>query len=152
MDLDIFQKLTIVISHIDKVRKNCIKLGFILIKMGETQLGRTLIANGMIHDNSKFTGIEFEHLFKGDDLLSESVKHHQLVNPHHPEYWGGIHNMPEVYLIEMVCDCAARSAEFGTDIKHFFSDVATKKYNFTMGDNVGVKIKKYIDLLYNSSF
>ena len=102
MDLDIFQKLTIVISHIDKVRKNCIKLGFILIKMGETQLGRTLIANGMIHDNSKFTGIEFEHLFKGDDLLSESVKHHQLVNPHHPEYWGGIHNMPEVYLIEMV--------------------------------------------------
>ncbi len=152
MDMDIYEKLTMVINHIELVRRNCTKLGFILIKSGQPQLGRMLIANGMIHDNSKFNGIEFQHLFKDDFLLNESIKHHQLSNPHHPEYWGKIQDMPEIYLIEMVCDCAARSAEFGTDINEFFNNVCTKKYDFEMTDEVGVKITKYINLLYNTKF
>jgi len=60
--------------------------------------------------------------------------------------------MPEVYIAEMVCDCAARSAEFGTDLRNWFFISATQKYNFSPEDEVGLKIKKYIDLLLQQPF
>jgi hypothetical protein len=52
----------------------------------------------------------------------------------------------------MVCDCAARSSEFGTDVRVWFSSNATKKYNFTMEDSTGLLIQKYLDLLLEKPF
>ncbi len=139
-------------EHIHNVQRNCLKLGFKLIKIGEIHLGRTLISNSLVHDVSKLSGIEFDHLWRGDDLLFDVVKHHSSTNEHHPEYWHGIQNMPAVYIAEMVCDCAARSSEFGSDLRKWFDEAATKKYNFSMDDEVGQRIKRFLDLLLAPPF
>ena len=57
------EKIKVILSHIENVQRNTNKLGLKLIAKGEIKLGQTLIANGLIHDNSKLRGIEFEHLF-----------------------------------------------------------------------------------------
>jgi hypothetical protein len=146
------EKIEAVVEHISRVRANCLKVGLKLIHSGEIEMGRMLIHHGHIHDASKFTGIEFGHLFRGDSLLSEVVKHHAATNPHHPEFWGTILQMPEIYVAEMVCDCAARSSEFGTDVRVWFTANATKKYNFMMEDSTGLLIQKYLDLLLEKPF
>jgi len=146
------EKIEAVLEHIQNVQRNCYRLGLKLIKNGEVEMGRILIANGQVHDNSKFKGVEFDHLFSGDPLLMTVVKHHSSTNAHHPEFWGGIQKMPDVYLAEMVCDCAARSAEFGTDLRVWFAEKATKKYNFEMTDKDGIRITKFIDILLSPPF
>ena len=150
--MEAVEKIEQVLEHIQNVQKNCCKLGLRLIRSGEIEMGRMLIANGMIHDNSKFKGIEFEHLFNGDPLLSDVIKHHATTNQHHPECWGKIQRMPEVYIAEMVCGCAARSAEFGTDVRKWFEEQATNKYNFSMDDIVGKNITKFLDMLLSPKF
>ena len=150
--MDKLDKIEKILDHIKHVQENCYKLGFRLIKSGQFELGRRLIANGQIHDNSKFTGVEFEHLFPDDPLLFTVVKHHAATNPHHPEYWNDIHVMPEVYIAEMVCDCSARSGEFGSDVRHWFVNDATAKYHFKMDDAVGQKITYFLDMLLDKPF
>lgn len=149
---DTLSKIDSILEHIKHVQENCYRLGAKLIKAGEVELGRRLIANGQIHDNSKFHGTEFKHLFEGDKLLREAIDHHAVTNPHHPEFWDSIHAMPMVYIAEMVCDCAARGAEFGTDIRAWFAESATVKYGFKMEDAVGKNITKYLDLLLSKQF
>ena len=122
------------------------------MKQGDIELGRNLIANGQIHDNSKFKGIEFDHLFYSDPLLPEVVKHHQSINPHHPEYWGSIHNMPKVYVAEMVCDWYARSTEFGTGIREWTDSKAMEKFSFTREDAIYDTIQEMLSLLLDPSF
>ena len=132
-----YKKIEAILEHIQNVQRNCYRLGLKMIKRGEVEFGRALIAHGQIHDNSKLTGIEFKHLFHGDSLL---------------EYWEKIHNMPDIYLAEMVCDCAARSAEFGTDIRKWITEEATKRYKFSIEDRVGITMMKYLDELLSPSF
>lgn len=147
-----YEKIEMVLSHIQNVQRNCYTLGLKLIKSGQFELGRNLIANGQIHDNSKFKGIEFEELFHGSPILMDVVKHHSSTNPHHPEYHGSIHSMPDMYIAEMVCDCAARSSEMGTDVRNFFIITATEKYGFKMEDAVGQKIIYFLDILLDKPF
>ncbi len=150
--MDNYEKLEAILNHIQNVQRNCYKLGLKLVKSGQFELGRMLIAEGQIHDNSKFKGIEFDELFQGSSILMTAVKHHATTNKHHPEYWGAIQKMPEVYIAEMVCDCAARSSEFGSDIRHWFIAEATTKYYFTMEEEVGKKILYFIDMLFETPF
>lgn len=145
-------KVTSVMEHIANVQRNCNKIGFKLIKKGEVEMGRKLIANGQIHDNSKFEEIEFNHLFTGCKMLSDVIAHHAKTNPHHPEYWGNIEDMPEVYIAEMVCDCAARSSEFGTDLREWFNTKATTKYNIKPKSRSAKLIHKYLNMLLTPSF
>ncbi len=146
------EKIETVLNHIQNVQRNCYKLGLKLIKLGEIEMGRNLIANGQIHDNSKFKGIEFDHLFYGDPILSDVIKHHSSTNPHHPECWEKIQSMPEIYLIEFVADVTARSSEFGSDIRVWIKEKATKKFNFSIDDEVGKKIIYYLDMLLDKPF
>jgi hypothetical protein len=150
--MEVNEKIDTVLTHIENVQRNCYKLGKRLIKAGLVEMGRNLIANGQIHDNSKFKGIEFDHLFLGDPILSDVIKHHNTTNPHHPEYWGDIQSMPDVYIAEMVCDCCARSSEFGSDVRVWFRDCASKKYEFTVEDKVYKRIVYYLDLLLEQPF
>lgn len=146
------EKIEEVLNHIKNVQNNCYKLGIKLIREGRHELGRNLIRNGQIHDNSKFTGIEFEHLFPGSVILGDVVKHHNTTNPHHPEYWGDIHQMPELYIAEMVCDCCGRGAEMGTNTRSWFATTATERYKFSMEDEVGRKITYFLDMLLTPVF
>ena len=145
-------KIDAILEHIEHVQANCKKVGRKLIRLGKAKLGRDLIRHGLIHDRSKLSGIEFAHLWAGDPLLSVAVHHHQTTNKHHPEYWDSIHEMPEEFIAEMVCDCCGRGSEMLTDTRTWFREVATQKYGFNMKDEVGRKIEYYLDLLATPVF
>jgi len=153
-------KIRSITRHIRNVEDNCLLMGEKLIGMGEVDLGKQLIANGFVHDASKFTGIEFEYLSTGNPTeenyklkLKLAIQHHQKTNLHHPEAWsGGIKDMPDVYLAEMACDLKARSEEFGTNFREWINDTATIKWNFNNEDKVYKDLMRYVDLLCQSPF
>ena len=147
--LDYEKKISEIINHIHNVQRNTYKLGILLIKKGDIEIGKNLIANGLIHDNSKLKGIEFEYLYfgSGHAILADVLRHHQITNCHHCEYWGCIRNMPDLYLAEMICDWNSRSEEFKTDVREWIFTKATYKYNFSMEEEIGKKILYYLNLL-----
>jgi hypothetical protein len=115
------------------------------------------MANSMLHDNSKFRGVEWEFLNEAakaahPEKFEAALLQHRFTNPHHPEYWAGIDNMPSVYLAEMVCDWKARSDEFGTDLREWVKEKATKQWSFTTSGRVYKEIKEYLDLLLDQRF
>ena len=157
----VLNKITRLTRHIRNVEDNCVVLGTKIIEQGDIELGHQLIANGMVHDASKFYGIEFENLSSVEPCVEETSKlklkmaihHHQKTNLHHPEAWAnGIKGMPDVYLAEFCCDSKARSEEFGTDLRNWISETATKRYNFTKDDIVYKRIMEFIDLLCPKPF
>ena len=157
----VLDKINHLTRHIRNVENNCILLGTTLIKSGEIDLGKQLIANGFVHDASKFSGIEFEFLTTGIPNQEENAKlklklavhHHQSTQPHHPEmYSGGIKDMPDVFLGEMSCDWKSRSQEFGTNLREWIDETATKTWNFTKDDDVYKKIMKFVDILCEKPF
>ena len=157
---DVLSKINRLTRHIRNVEDNCILLGTKIIQQGDIELGHKLIANGMVHDASKFIGIEFENLTYNEPSKEESSKlkmkmvihHHQQVNLHHAEHWNGIKNMPDVFLAEFCCDSKARSEEFGTDLRSWIDEYATKHWNFSKEDDVYKKIMGFIDLLCDKPF
>jgi len=141
-------KIDEILRHIHNVSSNCNLLGKKLIAIGEESFGITLIAHGMIHDNSKFFGIEWDDMNNADpEKRKPAIKQHQRTNPHHPEYWGSIHSMPDIYVAEMVCDWVARAGELGKDVHNFIEKEATTNYGFTEEDAIYKKIIKYLDLI-----
>ena len=144
-----------VLRHIKNVQEAAKLLGERLIDRGEKDLGRILIANSMIHDNSKFFGIEWEYMSAEEtnkEKLQLAVLQHVTTNPHHPEYWGDIKDMPRIYLAEMVCDWHARSVEFGTDLRDWIKNAALEKYGITTQTKVYKTIKEFVDLLLDNPF
>ena len=156
-------KIHAIARHIRNVEDNCLLLGTKLIDNGDIDLGKQLIANGYAHDISKFYGIEFEQLtYSGTNITTEengklklkiAIHHHEKTNKHHPESWAmGIKEMPDVYLCEMLCDWKSRSEEFGTDLRHWINEQATKRWEFSNEDDVYKKIMKYVDMLCPTPF
>lgn len=154
-------KIDAITRHIRNVEDNCVLLAKKLIYQGEIALARELVANGMIHDASKFFGIEWENMAPGCPCKEEAAKlklrmaisHHNSTNKHHPEAWAkGIKSMPDVYLAEFCCDIKARSEEFGTSLRDWIDNIATKKWGFTKDDVVYAKIMGYVDLLCEKPF
>lgn len=152
-----FDHLDSVIRHIKLVQDACLLLGKRLIRAGEVKLGLHLMANGLRHDLSKFHGIEWNYL-KADSLshnkemFYQALNSHQNSNHHHPEFWGGISEMPRVYLAEFVCDTFARSTEMGTDLRNWMKEEATKKYDFSLQGKVYKQLKYFIDMLLDPAF
>jgi len=148
------EKINRVLKHIRHVQENCRLLGFKLMKeesMGD--IGKNLIANSMLHDNSKFHGLEWDHLFwESGPELEFAISQHKRTNPHHPEYWGGIVHMPIVYIAEMVCDWKARSSEFGTDFADWITEGARKKYGYGLKSFTGNLICRFAAMLCDQPF
>jgi len=152
-------KVRALTRHIRNVEDNCLLLGEKLILDGEVELGQHLIANGFVHDASKFSGIEWDYLSilpsKEEETklkLKLAIQHHNQTNTHHPEHWQGIKNMPNVYIAEMTADWKARSEEFGTDLRHWIDEQATKRFSFSKEDEVYKEIMKYVDMLCQKPF
>lgn len=146
------EKLTEIIQHIKRVEDNC---NILARKLESTDFdfALKLIKLGRIHDASKFDQFEFENLHTESHLFQDALRLHHMNNPHHPEHWpGGIHEMPKLYLAEMVCDCKARGEEFGTSTRLWFHEHATKKYKFSMEDECGIHIEKFLNLLMKQPF
>lgn len=151
------RRLDALIRHITNVQKNCILLGERLIDRGEPDFGRRLIANAFVHDNSKFGGVEWQFLHQDmkdnePEKFLFAANQHVHTNKHHPEYWLHISNVPRIYVSEMCCDWAARSGEFGNDLREWIKDKATKKFDFTYQSKVYREIKEFVDLLLDPSF
>ena len=146
------EKLEVLIRHIEEVQKNCRLLADRLVSDDKSQFefAKRLIANSYLHDNSKFSALEWQHLTQGDEddkMLDIVIEEHNSGNLHHPEYWDGIKNMPDVYLAECCADWRTRSSELGTDLKEWIDIKATKRWNFTKRDKVYKTIMKFVNLL-----
>ena len=146
--------LDALIRHIKLVQDASQLMGKRLIEAGDPEFAVILIANSLSHDKSKFHGIEWNHLVREEnkELLQKALDQHYCTNEHHPEYWGGIADMPRIYIAEMVCDIYARSAEQGTDLRGWIKDVAVPKYNMTVRSKPYRIIKEFLDLLLEERF
>ena len=156
-------KIDGIVRHIRNVQDNCILMGEKLIAKGMIDFGKDLIARGFRHDNSKFYGIEWMNMAPGvpvqekpDKLkLKLAVTHHNSNrhNDHHPECWyGGIHAMSRIAIAEMVCDWKARSEEFGSSLRDWIANEATKRFKFTEKDPVYAIIMEYVDMICEKPF
>lgn len=145
-----------VMDHIDCVRNNCVKLGKALIDSGESHIGLCLIQRGYRHDNSKFAGIEWKYLraeHTKEDSFRLALENHQASHSHHPEFFSeGIDGMSDLDIAEFVCDTVARSNGFGSDYREWIKGPAAKRFDFSTKGPFYKKIKKYTDLLLDTSF
>ena len=147
------RKLKLLINHINNVRDNCSQISQYFISNGEFDLGKEIIKNGMVHDQSKFTGIEWKHLFKCDDpLFNKALAHHVKNNKHHPEFWNDYRDMPRVFVGEMCADWKARSSEFGTSFEYWVSHTACKKYKFEKNSEIYNMITEFSHCLFEKAF
>ena len=141
------EQLRSIIRHIKRVEDNCNLLAR-KIKDEGFEFTIALIQRGRVHDASKFDHFEFQYLRDGSAWFKEALGVHRSKNSHHPEFHRrGIQGMSNLDIAEMVCDCLARGQEFGTDTRQWFRDEATVKYRFSMDDEIGNLITKYLDLL-----
>ncbi len=147
------QKLDAILKHLKMVESNTQALAKKLIDTNKS-FALKLVAAGRKHDLSKLNDFEFDNLNDDApaDVFDAALKMHRKRNSHHPEYHNSIHDMSELNIAEMVCDCVARGQEFGTDSRVWFSKSATKKYGFKMSDPAGKLITKYLNLLLTPVF
>lgn len=142
--------------HINLVRQACEILSERLMNDGHKEMAVKLLARGYIHDNSKFYGIEWDYLHNGQDVPEEAlelaIKQHNTTNDHHPEFWGGVDNMPEVCVAEMICDWYARSQEFGSSLRDWINQTAVKKYKIKKTSAQWKWINECLDLLLVNHF
>lgn len=155
--MDILPKLEKLTSHIRHVQEYSSILAEDCIIQGHEQLGIALLANAAKHDNSKYYGVELRFLVldETDDesLIKSAVNHHNRINLHHPEAWvGGIKEMTQLYVMEMVADWKARSTEFGTDLRSWIADEATQKFGFKKTDRVYKDIQRYLKVILDIPF
>jgi len=144
------------VRHIDLVRAACLLLGRRLMADGRQEFGRILIARGFEHDVSKFSGIEWDYLHAGRDIPKDqmelAVRQHVRTNSHHPEFWGGIENMPEIAVAEMVCDWYARSQEFGNGLREWITAQAVAKYRINLESEQYGWVENCVALLLEDHF
>ena len=109
-----------------------------------TELNMNLIQ----HDNSKFSDDEFWGYvmrffpMKNIDPKSKQVKkdfdlawlHHIHNNQHHPQHWSFVDDgeikvvdMPDIYIIEMLCDWMAMSKYHGSTTLEYWNSERAKK-------------------------
>jgi len=151
MPLSPEEHLDNLVRHLNLVRDACLLLGKRLMSRNKQELGRLLVAAGFQHDVSKFYGIEWDYLHAGKDVpqdrMNLAIEHHRHTNPHHPEYWGGVDNMPEISVAEMVCDWYARSQEFGTDLRVWIRDTAMARYDIEPTSERFRRLQGFVEML-----
>ena len=115
-------------EHISRVASNLMLLNDV------TDYGDELIQRAGVHDLSKFgfeeripyvwlteyhrcrrSGEAFEYPEGVKEQVRDAIEHHVTSNRHHYQFHANPNDMTEVDLIEMVCDWAAMSQEFGQD-------------------------------------
>lgn len=144
------------VRHIELVHKAGLLLAKRVMAQGRKEFGRNLLGKIYQHDVSKFGGIEWDYLHVGKDVDKEklklAIKQHQSVNSHHPECHGGIENMGEMDVAEMVCDWYARAQEFGTGLREWIKDKAIPNFKIKLDSQQHQWIKTFVDIILESAF
>lgn len=155
---DTLKKVDALYRHIEEVQRNCRLLAGRLIENGQDSLAVQLVRNSLVHDQSKFSGIEWDYLLIEPSSAEEkanltlAIAHHNRTNLHHPEAWLGIKNMPDVFIAEMVCDWKTRSSEFGSSLKDWIDNGAAQRFGYTKRDKIYKEIMTYTRLLLDEPF
>ena len=151
------KRLDTLIRHIRNVQNNTTLLGERLTERGEIEFGKRLIANGFIHDNSKFSGIEWLYLHQDvkdsePDKFKLAATAHVHGNFHHVEYWGHINDMSRIYVAELTCDISARSQEFGGSVTDWLDTRGIESYKINKQMKKYREIKDFLKLLLDEPF
>ena len=145
--------------HKEMVFEMCCKMAIYFLKIGEDEKAVEILQRGWEHDNSKFSPEELEGLSKindnhasmrhaGKELpaeMQEYLKLHYKNNRHHPEHWEDVSQMEEMDIIEMCCDWAARSKQFGTDLIEFAKTRQENRFHFS--EEMFARILQYCEIL-----
>ena len=130
-------------------RKCVIRSGFYLATYLEQEdkedLARQLIKRCLIHDISKLEDTkEFaalasivdqradmtnvEHVLT--DAQKKAIALHWEHNSHHPEHYESPNDMSDLDLLEMTCDCHARSKQFHTNLLQYITTQQKLRFHF----------------------
>lgn len=89
----------------------------------------------------------------GDDV-KQAIVHHVTNSPHHPEYWSNdyygfettepchVSNMPDRYVIEMICDWVAMGEEHGNTAREWYNKVKNTRWIFD--DRTDARIRYWL--------
>lgn len=139
----IIKHLEDTLLHKQYVLESAKKLCKYLIEVGRIDDAIELAKRCSNHDNSKFESDEIFALIQIsdkeslkdakvqlDDAKKNALKIHWAKNSHHPEYHNDPSLMSDMDLLEMACDCNARSMEFGTDLLEFIDIRQKERFRF----------------------
>lgn len=154
-----------VIEHIDEtlIHKQYILqsariLSRYLIENGNMDIALELVKRCSAHDDSKFSPDEIYAFIKLsnkeslknakaalDEATKEALKMHWENNSHHPEHFADYSMMTDLDLMEMACDCNARSMQYGTDLLNFIEIRQEERFHFPI--EMYNKFKEYCNIL-----
>lgn len=124
----------------------CNKFADYLEKEGQLEDAEDLRQRAIVHDNSKILNKdEFQALTSiindksclrdANSRLSsfkqDAIELHWENNEHHPEHYENINDMPLRARREFVCDCCARSVQYGTDLISFMETRLNDRFHFS---------------------
>lgn len=144
MKAEVRRSILDTIKHKRFVLESCTKMAIYFFELGEYEKGLEILQRASTHDNSKLSGQELEDLSKiWDDQTSMKdpnvhlspqqqslIALHYKNNTYYPEHWDDISKMPEMDIVEMVCDWHARSTQFGTDLLEFAKTRQENRFHF----------------------
>lgn len=151
-------RLNALVRHVGHVRENCLQLSQYFLDNDEPELAVEIIARGLRHDQSKFSGLEWQYLHTDvkdsfPALFQDALASHWFLNDHHPEHWKlGVKAMPRVVLAEMAADWVARGQEFGSDVLDFIHNTACPRYGITQDSPVYEQIFEFLGVLLERKF
>jgi hypothetical protein len=104
-----------------------------------------LIGRCSVHDMSKIQNTEefmllasivdqmpdmqnIEHVLSEEQI--NAITLHWQRNSHHPEYYDNPNDMSDMDLLEMACDCHARSKQYGTDLIEYITIQQELRFHF----------------------
>ena len=79
------------------------------------------------------------------DIEREAICEHWKHNSHHPEYYQDPNDMSELDIMEMACDCHARSKQFKTNLLEYLE--AQQRIRFHFDENHYRMLKRYATIL-----
>lgn len=159
MHQDIIRHFEDTIIHKQIIMESCWKMSRYLNSVGRDEEAIELLRKAIVHDNSKFEDDEIiafskivgdrtclEHAEnKLDDLKRQVIKIHWAKNSHHPEYYDNVSDMPEIAILEMVCDLHARSIQNNTDLIEFVKIRQENRFKFP--EELFQKIIEYCNII-----
>ena len=116
-----------------------------LVGMGRSVDAIRLLGRCSVHDISKIQNTEeFMSLASIIDQIHEmqnvahelspqqveAIQLHWRNNSHHPEYYESPNDMTDIDLLEMACDCHARSKQYGTDLLEYVDKQQELRFKF----------------------
>lgn len=129
-----------------------------LIENGQLDIALELVKRCSVHDDSKFMAAEVEAFIllenkeammnpkvTLDEKQKAALRLHWQNNSHHPEHYSDVTMMTDLDLMEMACDCNARSMQYGTDLLDFIEVRQNERFHFS--EDMYEKYKEYCIIL-----